>query len=74
MAIGFRGLKFPAARGLQSEIGEKLAGAGRIEIRRGYVSGRIDVNPHHYADFSVNGVAGLLRNVGKNLIEDFTAR
>jgi len=60
VATGFGGLKFPAACGLQGQIGKKLAGSGRIELGGRYVSSGVDVHADGDADFSMNGVTRFL--------------
>ncbi len=59
---------------MQGEVGEILAGAGRIERGIGDVAGGIDVNADGDADHAMNGGEGFLGDVGQNLVEDFTAR
>lgn len=74
MAPHFRRGELPAARGLLCEIGEVFAGAWRIERCAGDVPRGIDLNAHTDADHTLNGGAGLLGDIGQNLVEDFTAR
>lgn len=73
VAADFGGSELPTAGGLQGEIGEILAWAGRIERGIGDVAGGIDVNADGDANDSMNGGEGFRRGVGQNLVEDFTA-
>ena len=74
VAADFGGGELPPAGGLQGEVGEILAWAGRIERGIGNVAGGIDVNADGDANDSVDGAEGFLGGVGQNLVEDFTAR
>ena len=74
VAIYFRCGEFPAACGLESEIGEIFARAGRIEFGLGDISSGLDVGADRHANFAVNGGASFVGHVGQNLVKDFTTR
>ena len=72
VALEFGGGEFPAAGGLEGEVGEISAGAGGIEFGGGDGSSGFDVDVDGDADFSLDGGAGFFRDVGQDLIEDFS--
>ena len=58
VAVEFGRGEFPAAGGLEGEIGEILAGAGGIEFGLGDVASGFDVDADSNANFALNGGAG----------------
>lgn len=70
-AVDFGGGKFPEFRGRQSAVGEILAWAGGIESCLGYVARFVHVYFHAEPDLTADGVSGLLRRVGQDLLDDF---
>ena len=73
-AIHFRCGEFPAAGGLDSEIGEIFARAGRIEFGLGDISSGLDVDADGDAHFAMNGAASFVGDVGQDLFQDFSVR
>ena len=67
-AVHFRCGKFPAAGGLESEIGEILARAGRIEFGLGNISRGLNVDADADAHFALNGTASSVGDVGQYLL------
>ena len=63
MAIRFRCGECPPACGLQREIGEILARAGRIEFGLGNTSSGLDMDADSDANFALNRVASFFGNV-----------
>ena len=64
--------EFPALRGLQGAVGEKLAGAAGVDGGLGDGAGFVDLDFYRDADGAANGVACRLRGVGQNLLENFS--
>jgi hypothetical protein len=73
-AVDFGRSEFPAAGGFQGQIGEILAGAGRIESGFGDVAGGINLNANTDANRTGDGGACFFRDVRQNLVKDFAAR
>ena len=71
-AVSLGGRKFPALRGLQGAVGEKLTGAAGVDGGLGYGARFVDTYFDRDADGAANGVAGRLRGVGQNLLENFS--
>src|SRR6266571_3185593 len=74
VSVDLRCSELPAAGGVQCEVGEIRARAGRIRFRLRNAARGIDVNADGDTHGSVNGVPRFLGNVRQNLVEDFTAR
>src|SRR5216684_1152075 len=74
VAIHFGCGEFPAAGGLESEVGEIFARPGGLEIGLGDVPGGPEVDADCHANFAVNGVASFVGHLGQNLVKDFTTR
>src|ERR1700674_1330219 len=64
VAIHFRCREFPAACGSESEIGEILARARRIEFGLGDISSWLDVDADRHANFALDGATSFFRGVG----------
>ena len=73
VAVDFGGGEFPAAGGLQGQIGEIFAGAGPVEFGCGNVAGWVYVDADPDANSAVNGGASFIGDGGQNLVENFTA-
>ena len=74
VAIHFRCGEFPAAGGLESEIGEILAWAGGIQVGLGDISAGLDVDADADAHFAMNGAASFVGDIGQDLFQDFSVR
>ena len=74
VAVQFGGGEFPAAGSFQSEIGEIPARAGGIEFGLGDVSSGLDVDADGNANFALDGAASFFRDVGQDLVQDFSVR
>ena len=74
VAVHFRRSEFPPAGGLESEIGEIFARAGRIQFGLGDISSGLDVDADRHANFAVNGAASFFGDVGQHLFQDLPAR
>ena len=70
-AVLFGGRKSPELRGLEGAVGEKLTGATGVKGGLDYGAGFVDLDFYRDADGAANRVAGGLRGVGQNLLEDF---
>ena len=71
-AVLFGGREFPELGGVQSPVGEKLAGAAGVDGGLGYGAGFVDLDFYRDADGAANGVASGLRGVGQNLLQNFS--
>ena len=71
-AVLLGGREFPELGGVQSPVGEKLAGAAGVDGGLGYGAGFVDLDFYRDADGAANGVASGLRGVGQNLLQNFS--
>src|SRR5258708_26931878 len=62
--------EFPTLRRFTGQPGEILARSGRSEISSHDAAGRINLDSHADLQGALNRVAGFLRHVGQNLLND----
>ena len=65
-------IEFPALRRLQRQPGKILTRPRGRKLGLGHLAGSIHVNAHHDSDFSMDRIPRTARDIGQDLLHNFT--